>query len=265
MFKARLMTALVLIPLVFVIIFFANASVFAGVLVLLAMGCGYEWLALIPIRYRGYQVVAIMFLLCALGLALLFAHDVACLGSGMWLLLLPAVLYFPQSQRCWGQPWIVFTLCLVLLGSFVTTSVQIFQQEQGPELITYLLLLVWATDSGAYAVGKLYGQHKCIPKVSPGKTVEGLIGGFAVAMCVALLGYLYFNPFTAVLWFLDAGIVVLMAILGDLFVSMLKRRADLKDTGSIFPGHGGLLDRLDSIIAASPWFYLGLHYYPPGI
>ena len=99
-----------------------------------------------------------------------------------------------------------------------------------------------------------------IPHVSPGKTIEGATGGFAMAMLVSLVGYVYFKPAHALIWFVVAVCTILISMLGDLFISMLKRRCHLKDTGQLIPGHGGVLDRLDSLLAATPLFYFGLRF-----
>lgn len=125
--------------------------------------------------------------------------------------------------------------------------------------------LIWASDIGAYLAGKQWGKHKLIPKVSPGKSWEGVTGGVILAMIVATLGYYYFIPYSIYIWFGLALSTVVISIFGDLFISILKRRCQLKDTGNIIPGHGGILDRLDSLIAALPWFYFGLTYIPLGI
>lgn len=141
----------------------------------------------------------------------------------------------------------------------------LYQLEQGRDLVVYLLCLVWATDIGAYLAGKQWGKHKLIPDVSPGKTQEGALGGMAMAMLVTIVGCIYFNPYSVGIWFVISFVTILISMLGDLFMSMLKRRAKVKDTGGIFPGHGGMLDRLDSLIAASPILYCGLLYMNPGL
>ena len=119
---------------------------------------------------------------------------------------------------------------------------------------------MWATDTGGYILGQRFGAHKLIPTVSPGKTIEGSIGGIVVAICVGIIGWFYFYPQSFTLWCLQLIGTVLLAMVGDLAISMFKRRVKCKDTGYILPGHGGLLDRLDSLIAAAPVFYVLLFF-----
>jgi len=119
-----------------------------------------------------------------------------------------------------------------------------------------LMAIVWAADIGAYLVGKQCGEHKMIPQVSPGKSWEGLFGGLGLACIVGGVESIWLNPFSNFKWFSLVVLVALISVVGDLWMSLLKRRCQLKDTGHLIPGHGGLLDRLDSLLAALPVFYL---------
>ena len=124
----------------------------------------------------------------------------------------------------------------------------------------YVFLLVWCADSGAYFVGRKLGKRKLAPNVSPNKSIEGLIGGLLTSSIVAFfVGYYFLPSGIALLAFLIlAGVTTLSSVLGDLFESMLKRRAGMKDSGSILPGHGGVLDRIDSLLSATPIFAFGV-------
>jgi len=117
--------------------------------------------------------------------------------------------------------------------------------------------MVSAADIGAYFAGRAFGRHKLAPRVSPGKTVEGALGGLAMVALVAGCGAVYFGlpPLILIAFGLAVGI---FSIIGDLTESMFKRAAALKDSGTLLPGHGGLLDRIDSVAAAAPWYALGL-------
>jgi phosphatidate cytidylyltransferase len=128
---------------------------------------------------------------------------------------------------------------------------------RGPSIVLWLVLLVCAADIGAYAAGRAFGQRKLAPRVSPGKTWEGAMGGLAMVALVAWGGAAYFGlpPLAAVAFGCGVGI---FSIIGDLTESMFKRAAALKDSGTLLPGHGGLLDRIDSVTAAAPLYALGL-------
>ncbi len=128
-----------------------------------------------------------------------------------------------------------------------------------PWWLMYLFALVWVADSGAYFTGKAFGKHKLIPDVSPNKTVEGLLGGLTSTMII-ITAVAYDRDLSG--WHLLAFIMlsiltILASVLGDLFESLLKRRANIKDSGTLLPGHGGVLDRVDSLLAAAPVFVLG--------
>lgn len=264
MFKQRFWTALVLIPLVLLLIKQASPWVLGCLTMVFVIAAGWEWLMLIPLTQRLGQGLFLVFLGVCSWLCMSFLSAWLVVGLLMWGLIAIAVLTYPRSQTIWGKPWVVGAVCVVLLPLVSGVIAAIYHQPQGQDLIIYLFGLVWATDIGAYLVGNQWGAHRLIPQVSPGKTVEGAFGGVVLAMLVAGLGLIWFSPAFSVAWFGLALGTVLISIMGDLFISMLKRRCHLKDTGALFPGHGGVLDRLDSFIAAAPLFYAGLCVLPLG-
>jgi len=125
-------------------------------------------------------------------------------------------------------------------------------------LIMGIFILIWVNDSFAYIVGKSIGRTKLYPSISPKKTVEGTLGGFIFAMAAAYIMGLYEPLISPVQWMILAGVIVIAGSLGDLLESKLKRSAGVKDSGAILPGHGGMLDRLDSLVFAAPFAYLTL-------
>lgn len=185
----------------------------------------------------------------AIGAALLLSSTRPGAASG-FLMTLAGHMYVPQllsyvlRLRALGGPHVE------LPGSAVTVSA-------GLCWLAVLMLAVWGMDTAAYAVGKAAGRHKLCPKISPGKTVEGAIGGLLAAVALtAGLGHWLSLPLAHGL-ILGASIGVAGQV-GDLFQSLLKRRAGVKDSGSLLPGHGGVLDRFDSLLFAAPlaYFYL---------
>ncbi|MCP4046677.1 MAG: phosphatidate cytidylyltransferase, partial [Gammaproteobacteria bacterium] len=133
-------------------------------------------------------------------------------------------------------------------------------QVDGAWLILLLLLIVWATDTGAYFTGKTFGKSKLAPQISPGKTRAGLLGGLIAAPLIALLAT-YLMPVANInsAWLILLGLsTALVSAGGDLLISLHKRTSGVKDSGNLLPGHGGILDRVDSLIAAAPFFALGL-------
>ena len=128
-------------------------------------------------------------------------------------------------------------------------------------LITGIFIMIWVNDSFAYLVGKSIGRTKLFPSVSPKKTVEGALGGFVFTL-IATYFLAKYEPILSVKqWFILAIVVVFFGTLGDLVESKLKREAGVKDSGAILPGHGGMLDRLDSLIFAAPFAYLTLYIF----
>ena len=263
MFKQRLLTSLVLISLVLLAIYYAKVWVLKALVLLLVVIGGWEWAQLVPIRRLVNKLFFMFVLLLLVYASSQWLSNWLVMGMVLWGFILFAVLTFPTSQNVWGYRILVSGACLLLLPLFANTLIAIYQHARGKDLIVYLLCLVWATDVGAYLVGKGWGRHKLIPLVSPGKSVEGAAGGFLLAMLVAVIGYTFIHPHHhALTWYVIAVGTALISMLGDLFISMLKRRCKLKDTGHVFPGHGGVLDRIDSLIAAAPLFYFGLTVLP---
>lgn len=258
MFMQRLITSLILVPLVLGLIFYAPNWLLAGIAFLIFCAAGKECLQLIPLDRWVAQVGFLVLLLSALWACGYWYYSWLALGLIVWFIICLTIITFPYSQRYWGHPLIVAGVCLLLLPLFLQSLIHVYYVPQGKSLLVYLLFLIWASDIGAYLTGKQWGKHKLIPRVSPGKSWEGVLGGVILAMVVMGVGYFYFSPASMSHWFLLALCTVVISIFGDLFISILKRRCHLKDTGTLIPGHGGVLDRLDSLIAALPFFYWGL-------
>ncbi|MCG8207149.1 phosphatidate cytidylyltransferase [Tenacibaculum finnmarkense] len=151
----------------------------------------------------------------------------------------------------------------LILPFYFLIKLPFIQGNYHPNIIIYIILLIWTNDSFAFLVGKNFGKHKLFEAVSPKKTIEGFIGGVLFAVLGAvLIGKFgeYPNSFSILNWIFIAIIVAVFGSLGDLVESKFKRQANIKDSGTIMPGHGGLLDRLDSLFFLAPFVYLYIHY-----
>ena len=135
-------------------------------------------------------------------------------------------------------------------------------QHRNPWLVLYILSLIWVCDIAAYFVGKRFGKHTLAPKLSPGKTWEGVLGAYAGGLLVVIVGYLYLDQDLSLFsWVMLGLICITFSIVGDLFESLFKRLRNLKDSGTLLPGHGGVLDRIDSITATVPIFAIGFMFF----
>lgn len=187
-----------------------------------------------------------------------------------WLVIPPVLFWITVMILIRNSPQGVLALELktrhkALIGWFILITTWMFLSRlrtfYSSEMAMYFLVLVWSADIAAYFVGKKYGTTKLSPEISPGKTVAGMYGAMiAGALCGVILSLIYgFGWMIAADFVLLSVLTVLISIYGDLFISVAKRQRGVKDTGSLLPGHGGILDRIDSILAAAPLFYAGIY------
>ncbi|MFA7592837.1 MAG: phosphatidate cytidylyltransferase [Thiohalobacteraceae bacterium] len=266
MFK-RLLTAVLLIPLVVGgVLLLPTAMLFTLGALLLGLAA-WEWTGLVPLRPTVVRLVyglLLMALLVLGGFALqrqpALLQPSLMVALGWWLL---AALWLGRPQL--GRDRVVAKALLalpVLLPAGWALAALHARPEQGPALALFVLVLMWVADSGAYFAGRNFGRHKLAPRVSPNKTWEGVAGGLAGSLLFALLagGWFGWTGGRLTGFVVLAVLCALLSVVGDLFISLLKRQQGLKDTGNLFPGHGGLLDRIDSLLAAAPLFALGLDW-----
>lgn len=155
-----------------------------------------------------------------------------------------------------GLVWISVPLSLFLCLGFLP-----FQAGQYmPVMIMAYFIILWLSDTGAYLAGTLLGRHKLFPRISPNKTWEGSVGGLLLALLAGSLNYILFHHLQLGQWLCLAIIINVSGTLGDFTKSMLKRTAGVKDSGNILPGHGGILDRFDSLIGSAPFAFIYLYY-----
>ena len=150
---------------------------------------------------------------------------------------------------------IKFIFSIIYLSMVSIYAILIFQKDNGKFLLLHLLIICWATDSFAFLCGKNFGVHKLYEAVSPNKTVEGFVGGILGGIIFGIFGKIFVDYSFGKLFVISLS-VALTCVVGDLFESMLKRKFNVKDSGSIIPGHGGILDRLDGVLFAIPVYYL---------
>jgi phosphatidate cytidylyltransferase len=257
MLAARIVTALIFGTALTAVLLFAPSPVTAGVLALLWLAGVWEWAAFakLPAAGRaGYTALfaaamALGWWLDGYGLPLVLA-----VTGVWWLSALVLVVRYPQT---FSSTFVALAGIVVLLPSWALLVRLHREGTLGAELAFTVLAIVWAADVGAYVFGRLLGRTKLAPAVSPGKTWEGVTGGLIAAGLAAAAAAQWLELPTARLVVLGIA-TALVSVLGDLTQSMFKRNVGLKDSGKLLPGHGGVLDRIDSLTAAVPAFVLGL-------
>ncbi|MBA1207320.1 phosphatidate cytidylyltransferase [Pseudomonas fulva] len=259
MLKQRIITALILLPIAlggFFLLEGGNFALFIGLVVTLG---AWEWARLAglmaqPLRVAYALVVAgalmLLYILPELAPWVLGAA-VIWWGLATWL-----VLTYPRNSELWAS-----AACRLLIGLLVLLPawqglVLLKHWPLGNWLILSVMALVWAADIGAYFSGRAFGKRKLAPQVSPGKSWEGVYGGLAVSLVITLVVGISrdWSIGQLLLGLAGAALVVMASVIGDLTESMFKRRSGIKDSSNLLPGHGGVLDRIDSLTAAIPLF-----------
>ena len=262
--KQRVVTGVVLIVAVLLGVLFLPNSLFAVVALIAFVSIGgWEWARLVGFtgQTRGLFVVGLLMtaLVAYLIKDLRWAFIVA--GVIWWALALVLLAIYEQGTYLYkNNTWLLrLAAFLVLIPAWIAL---ITLHLHHPLLVLYLIFLVAITDSGAYFTGKAMGKNKLAPELSPGKTREGMFGGVAGAVVWSILGAWFFDlPANEWLYFILLSLVVaFISVSGDLFESLIKREAGQKDSGNILPGHGGILDRVDGLIATLPLFTLGIFW-----
>lgn len=283
MLKQRIITALILAPLTLVGVFFLPLPWFGlltGGVVLIG---AWEWGAFIAARGQSQDNTLIRSIFTVSVALLLISFSVIVpldsvwqygqlhplylasllVGALWWLISVLMVLCYPKGEAFWrhsdflkglfGQLTLIpFWLGIMAVRSYGYTN----DPMLGGFLVLAIFVIVWGADIGAYFVGRQFGQRKLMPEVSPGKTIEGVLGGVITALGATFIANYYFFDIELIALLLLVGVTTLASVFGDLSESMFKRSAGIKDSGNILPGHGGILDRIDSLTAAVPLFSL---------
>ncbi len=250
MFLKRTLTALVVIPLVIFILIYAPPPLFF-VLISGAIFLGLKELLFLTQEGGAERIVGVGGGLL-LALAIYLKGDFAILTLPLFLLfLILSYLFFFGERRVrfqiplWGALYI---------GLFLSYLPLIRMKEEGKFWLLLFFLTIWIGDTASYLVGKAFGRHKLCPKISPQKTIEGSVAGLVGSVLVIIFLKGYFSLSWEKTLILGVFLNVL-AQLGDLYESMIKRRSGVKDSGRLFPGHGGMLDRIDSLLFSAPFLY----------
>lgn len=268
MLKTRVLTAFGIALVAFVVLFVFQPATFRLLLAVLLLAGSWEFSRLAALNTVAR---ALLLVLQTILLSLALFHwdklepftlpllSVACL---CWCLMLLRLISFrPGATPGLKYRMLSFFSALAAISFAWFALCWLRGQPAGQWLVLLLLFIIWAADIGAYFTGRLWGSHKLAPSISPGKTQEGLLGGLVLALLVAQLLAHLSGLFAAPSWTLLAIALVtaLVSAAGDLFISIHKRTSGVKDSGQIFPGHGGVLDRFDSLLAGAPFFALGIH------
>ena len=270
MLKTRIITALVLVPLTLAALFGLPPRAWGAVTLGVVVVAAAEWAGLAALQKRGWIlfVGTTLFTGCALLLdpAAGFTSERGWPGATVtwicgaatvfWLLIAPA--WLASGRRIVSRPLLAIVGWLVLIATWMAV---VALQTRSPGLLLAMMAIVWIADTAAYFAGRRFGRRKLAPSISPGKTWEGVYGALVAVTIYALLlvplaeaaGYTRSpDAFAAAIWVALALLLAGLSIVGDLFESQLKRQRGVKDSGTILPGHGGILDRIDALSAAMP-------------
>ena len=267
MLYQRILTAIPLAIFVGWIIFFQPTAVFFYFVLFIILISGYEWAKL-----SGVQSLFLRVIFAVVMLATTWLIDRYASSYTEWLIYLAVMWWFSITYYMRSAaPKPVssdFKLEKLLIAFLVLPAAALAMQKthavyQGADWLFYALSLVWIADIGAYFSGKKFGKNKLAPLISPGKTKEGLYGAVVATSLYTLLASYYFDVAAEkiILLVLVSVIVTFISVSGDLYFSFLKRESGLKDSGNILPGHGGMLDRIDSVLAAMPVFFVAFNWW----
>lgn len=272
MTRLRVLTASILAPLAIAAMLFLPTPWLVALAAVLFLAGLWEWLALAEIDdtlARTFLLVANLLLMVALvwgsrsdlGGTLVLFQIATVIGVVWWLL---AALWlthydFASDHDTHARAFKLAAGTFAVVPAWSALALIHAGQPNGDRWLLVALAIVWAADTGAYFAGRAFGRHKLSPRISPNKTVEGFIGGMIAGITAGVIGALLAGASLRQLPLvgLIAFIAVVFSVIGDLFQSLLKRHVGAKDSGNLIPGHGGILDRIDSVLAALPVFALG--------
>jgi phosphatidate cytidylyltransferase len=270
MLKTRVITAVVLLAVLLPVTLFAPLAAFGALIALVLVFAAWEWARLLKLGATGSVLYAIVAAL-ALGASMRLgvgpdagfgpSRPLVEAAAVFWLLAGPFALW--RKPALAGSAWKPFLLAAGLVVFAACWHAVVAARAAGIAFVLSMLLVVWLADIGAYFAGKAFGRHKLAPSISPGKTWEGALGGWLAVIVIGALaaatGFYAPTVFTALAgqlgWdraFVALTVLVAFSVVGDLFESLLKRQAGVKDSSGLLPGHGGVLDRIDALLPVLP-------------
>ena len=267
--RQRIITGIIIAPVALGFVFLLppfGFSLFIGAVLTVA---AWEWanFAGLPPWLRHVYAIVVALVLAVVWLLeranALDIQFVLLVGVTWWLLAFLLVLNYPGFERIWGRKWVILLIGFFALtpGFLALTEIKGFDDSN--YLICLLFFLIWGADIGAYFAGRAFGGARLASRVSPGKSWAGLFGGLAISLVIAAVMSLYHGSpslvgLTGIAFLVACMLIAAISALGDLTISMLKRHRGIKDASKLLPGHGGFLDRIDSLLSASPAFALYL-------
>jgi phosphatidate cytidylyltransferase len=272
MLKERLITVAVVLPLLLALLFYAPGPLWGGVIGAAVLLAALEWARLCGMSRVAAFLFAAIAVVSAAPLILadvmpvwrsfaVPALQLLCAAAVLfWVVIVPCWLYFGWTVR--NRALLALTGWIVLVPAWLA----IHALQKMPLVLLLALCVVWIADTAAYFAGRRFGRHKLAPAISPGKTLEGLAGAYAAVLLYALLVVVLLMPQAGLpekgSMVLFAVVLATLSVAGDLFESWIKRQAGAKDSGALLPGHGGVLDRIDSLTATMP--FAALYLLSPG-
>lgn len=270
MLKKRLLTALILAPLLIWIIKLPNPIYFQALLVVIGVIAVKEWGVLAQFTKARHYVFFVF--LCLFYIAFMAALVFILSGLAIipmiglpliwWMFNLVFIFTYPKSQKYfYGNVYLrAMNGVMLLLPSLLMLG---YLQAGDADMLLFLLLIIWSADIGSYFAGKHFGKHLLAPKISPKKTIEGVLGGMLGSMVLTAILSAWVYQQVELKHLLLSALIALVSVVGDLYESLFKRAANVKDSGSILPGHGGILDRIDSLLPVIVVFPLLLIFVLP--
>lgn len=274
MFKRRFVTASVLaLVFLFALVSFST-PLFISFIMLIVLIAGWEWADLARVKTVTGKLLFLIAMLFSIMITAdyagiytqfdrTFSYQICFAIMVLWAVIFLWLQGYPSSAILWSPRPVMLALGIILLSATWLSLASIVSLENGRFMLLLALTIIVFADIGGYVAGKLFGQHKLAPAISPGKTWEGLFGGMALQLILIMGLVLYMPDINGLSLCLLVFPVAIASVIGDLFESMLKRQRGIKDSSNLLPGHGGFLDRLDGVMAALPMFFVILSKASP--